>query len=170
MPSHGDFIARGLSSLDRDSIDDWLAGEMAIARTALEDMFEEAFDSAPPWRFAWREEDGEGEGWTAGALAPSVDSVGRRFPVLLGYRGVAPLQTEGAAEQCEEAIFSAFSEGWDAERLVAAASAYTPADQTGILEECWWTADFDGQLADRLEGRRPPNLLLHMLTCCEGET
>lgn len=164
IPSHGDFVARGLAAPDRESLDRWLAAEVAIARTLLAERFEQAFDAAPPWRFAWREQAGAGEGWTAGAMAPSVDSVGRRFPILLGCRGVAATQAEGAAQRCEEAIYAAVAEGWDAGRLSAAAVTGTGPAVTAIADDCWWTAGGDGFGADRLRGRRPPNLMLHILS------
>ncbi|MET1110098.1 MAG: type VI secretion system-associated protein TagF [Allosphingosinicella sp.] len=170
LPAHGDFVSRGLSPSERESLDGWLAAEVAVARASLEDAFEEAFDAAPPWRFAWREEAGDGEDWTAGALASSVDSVGRRFPLLLGCRGIAPSQALGAAEQCEEAIYAALSESWDAERLTSAASVPSSPEQAWVSEDCWWATDCDGREADRLGGRRPFNLILHILTCGEART
>ena len=64
MPSHGDFVARGLAAEERDSLDAWLSAELADARAALGERFEERFDSAPPWRFAW-----PADGWTAPEIA-----------------------------------------------------------------------------------------------------
>ena len=51
LPGHGDFVARGVGSGERQQIDEWLAASMAAAREELGDKFEAAFDIAPPWRF-----------------------------------------------------------------------------------------------------------------------
>ncbi len=158
MPAHGDFIARGLAADERDALDLYLSGELAAARETLGDGFEERFDSAPPWRFAWR-----GETWTAGALASSVDSVGRRFPLLVGRTELEPQAVASAAEACEQAIYDAFEQSLTADELAAAVDALETEDSEGPPSEGWWTLGGEGFDEMSVAGARPAGLLTTML-------
>ena len=158
MPAHGDFIARGLAAEERDALDLYLSAELAAARETLGDSFEERFDSAPPWRFAWA-----GETWTAGAVASSVDSVGRRFPLLVGRTEVEPGAVAAMAEACEQAIYDAFDQSWTADDLAAAVDALESAESDGRPAESWWTFGGEGFDESSLSGARPAGLLTAML-------
>ena len=158
MPAHGDFIARGLAAEERDTLDLYLSGELAAARDALGDSFEDRFDSAPPWRFAWA-----GDTWTAGALASSVDSVGRRFPLLVGRTEVEPGAVASTTEACEQAIYDAFEQSWTADELEAAVDALETLEQEERSSEGWWTLGGEGFDETQLPGARPAGLLTAML-------
>jgi len=106
LPAHGDFVARGVGAAERTTLDAWLSASLAAARVTFDTTFETCFDHAHPWR-------AEGPG-TGGAISPSQDSVGRRFPVLL-------LAGPGQAAACEDLLYRAIAEGWDADAIVAAA-------------------------------------------------
>lgn len=149
LPAHGDFVARGLSPDEQARWDDWLSHEIDDARAQLGTAFSQRFDCAPVWRFV------EAQG--AGAMAPSVDSVGRRFPIVAGVRQAAA----AAAALCEERIYDALVEGWTADRLHAALpdqAAAAPA-----LASAWWTEGNDAFSAARLDGERPRGLMMAML-------
>ena len=78
LPGHGDFVHRGLGDAARAIWDDWASAGIAKAESELGDDFADAHSRAPPWCFI----SGPGplgELWRVGALAPSTDSVGRRF-------------------------------------------------------------------------------------------
>ena len=113
LPAHGDFVSRGLAPDERDLVDGWLAASLASARDALGAGFEAAFDAAPPWRFAWR----DGARWTAGALAPSADAVGRRYPILIGRRDLLATDVHAGTAALDQLLYAAIAEGWDADRL-----------------------------------------------------
>ena len=164
MPSHGDFVARGLAAEERDRLDQWLSAEAADARAALGEQYEERFDSAPPWRFAWDEEN-----WTAGAMASSVDSVGRRFPLMVARRGLEQTQVEAAAEACEQAIYDAFEQAWTADEL---AGALDGAVESGdeAREEGWWTLGGEAFEPASLPGRHPGGLMRAILGKPAGAT
>lgn len=110
LPAHGDFVARGMDAATRVTLDAWLATAMETARQRYPDDFADRFDRAQPWRAA-------GEG-VAGAIAASQDAVGRRFPLLLLTDGV---RHDSAA--CEELLYGAITEGWDADRLATVGAA-----------------------------------------------
>lgn len=162
MPSHGDFVTRGFDGQERDSLDQWLSAEMADARTTFADEFEERFDAAPPWRFTWRD-----DRWTAGALVNSVDSAGRRFPLLVARRGVEAAEIGATAEACENAIYDAFTSGWSADDLTDALLSSSPAasDANGESheEEGWWTLGGEAFPPASRPGRQPAGLIRTML-------
>ena len=159
MPSHGDFVARGLDGPERDSLDHWLSAEMADARNAFGEEFEERYDSAPPWHFAWN-----GESWTAGALVNSIDSAGRRFPLLVAHRGVEAEEARPVAQACEDAIYDAFAAGWSADELAGAIASRVPAGAAADpAVEGWWTLGGEAFPMASRPGRHPAGLIRTML-------
>ena len=161
LPAHGDFVARGLEPDAREALDLWLADSLAAAREMLGEAFDDLYEEAPPWRFAAAGVDG----WTAGAMALSVDGVGRRYPILLALDGLANGQVETAADACENLLYDALGEGWDADRLHAAALAVTPdATVAWQGDEGWWTLGAERFNEAYLLGARPAGLIAAVLT------
>ena len=82
IPGTGDFVARRMPSSFRDSWDPWLQSALEGSQLRLGARWQEAFLSMPAWRFVL----GPGliglSGW-AGLLVPSVDAVGRCFPLTV---------------------------------------------------------------------------------------
>ena len=161
LPAHGDFVTRGLAPDERDALDLWLAGSLAEARGAFGDAFEELYEAAPPWRFAWA----HGDGWTAGAMAPSVDGVGRLYPIVAALDGIDADDVEGAADAIENLLYGALEGGWDADRLHAAVAA-APIARLGRWEggEGWWTLGGERFNEAYLPGARPAGLMTAVLT------
>ena len=142
LPAHGDFVARGLNAGDRDDLDAWLSASLSDARDVLAEAFAERYDAAPPWRFV-APSDGA---WQAGAMAPSVDAAGRRFPILIAIAGLSDASARAAAARCEELLYDALANRWDADTLAAVAreASIDPDDPARHAE--WWTLggeDFD---------------------------
>jgi type VI secretion system protein ImpM len=160
LPAHGDFLSSGLSLGERQELDGWMSDELSQARSAFGDGFEAAFDTAPPWRFAAA---GPGGDWIAGAMAPSVDAAGRRFPVILAIAGLAGEQTVSAAMRCEDAIYGAFG-GEQIDSVVERLSftELDPGEAPG--GDLWWCDGDEAGGKLRVEGSRPRGLLLDMLT------
>jgi type VI secretion system protein ImpM len=161
LPAHGDFVSRGIAPDERDALDLWLAGSLAQAREALGYDFDDLYEEAPPWRFAWAHPDG----WTAGAMALSVDGVGRRYPILVAHAGVDADGVEGAADLAENLLYEALGGGWDADRLHGAVAAATP-ESLGTWEggEGWWTLGAERFNESYLVGARPTGLMTAVLT------
>jgi len=151
LPSHGDFIARGLAPDLRERIDLWLSDEMARARADHGAEFEARYDAAPPWRFV--------DGTQGGVICASIDSAGRRFPILAGMRTSAAEQAGSAAAASETAIFRAFEEGSNADDLAAILAGSEVDDGDPRLQAGWWV---DGA-GDFLPGRWPDGLISRML-------
>ena len=173
LPTHGDFVQRGLAGPVRSAWDDWASAGLARAREALAERFDAVHEQAPSWRFSI------GPGplgplWRVGALAPSVDRVGRRFLIVVGADALAPPQAHSAAlaEGMEALIYDAFEGDWDADTLVDAA-ARTLDDRdwaaTGEAPEGVWIGAVD-EGAPRLADVFAPDALLRMLDPLHFET
>jgi type VI secretion system protein ImpM len=111
LPSHGDFLRRRVSDGFVGVWDSWLQESMAASRAALGDHWFDAYLTSPVWRFACAS-GACGSAPVLGVMVPSVDRVGRYFPLTLV--GELPRDTPSpvAAALCADAFFDA------AERLV----------------------------------------------------
>ena len=144
LPSHGDFISRGLDLTACDAWDRWASEGLEAARARLDERFDDAHDRAPPWRFV--DAPGKfGADWRAGALAPSIDAAGRRFMIMLAAEGLSSDQAGGGgeaiAEDMEALIYQAFESGWDADATIEAAKAPVAALAAAgpPRRPRWWT-------------------------------
>jgi type VI secretion system protein ImpM len=148
LPSHGDFVDRGMVADRRAAWDGWLSGALDQAAQRLGDGFAAAHDAASPWRFVSGPGPLGGD-WRAGALAASIDAVGRRFFIVLAADGLTSSQAaargQRLAETLEDLIYSAFEAKWiadaalDAARGAIAEILAGDLDETGEPQERWWT-------------------------------
>jgi type VI secretion system protein ImpM len=89
VTSHGDFVGRRLPPSFREPWDGWLQGGLQASREALGPRWLAIYLSSPFWRFALAPGVCGAQGW-AGVLMPSVDRVGRYFPLTLAAGTDAP--------------------------------------------------------------------------------
>lgn len=89
-PAFGDFLTAGLSDVAQGRIEAWLNASLQTLRTAWGDAWEQGFDASPPIAF-WIGARVAGQAAMRGAMLPSRDKVGRRFPLLAGTEGPGPL-------------------------------------------------------------------------------
>ena len=92
LPALGDFLSRGLEPTFTETWHGWLERGLAAARADLGESFLPAYMQAPAWRFALAA-GLAGELPMTGVMVPSVDAVGRCFPLTLaavGARAGAP--------------------------------------------------------------------------------
>ncbi|HTU66923.1 MAG TPA: type VI secretion system-associated protein TagF [Steroidobacteraceae bacterium] len=82
LPCNGDFIQYNVSQEWLDVWDHWQQSCVHESRNALQGEWLEAYLSAPIWRFVLGE-GACGSGAWAGIVVPSVDRVGRYFPITL---------------------------------------------------------------------------------------
>jgi type VI secretion system protein ImpM len=126
LPAHGDFVRRALPKSFVDPWDAWLQAGMAAARAALGEAWEDAWRDGPVWRFALPA-GACGPEAVAGVLVPSVDSVGRRFPLTLAAVFAGDEGPARAAEEWFEALErlarTGRAGGTDADGLAAALPA-----------------------------------------------
>ncbi len=91
IPALGDFFRLNAASDFVTPWDGWLQATLLAAAAALGDQFEGCYMQAPIWRFAVPPGVAGHQG-VVGVLMPSIDRVGRRFPLTL-------LAPTGTAEQ-----------------------------------------------------------------------
>ena len=95
MPALGDFFRLGAEREFVTPWDIWLQTTLLAARKSLGTRFEDCYMSAPIWRFALPPSIAGTQG-VVGVLMPSVDRVGRQFPLTLvaqtGYEEQAALR------------------------------------------------------------------------------
>ncbi len=83
LPQKRDFIALGIRGDVLTPLENWLQAAVAASRSELGRAWEELYLVAPIWRF-WIGRNVFGAG-CAGVLMPSVDGVGRFFPLMAVY-------------------------------------------------------------------------------------
>jgi type VI secretion system protein ImpM len=121
VPSHGDFITRGLARAFIDVWDTWLQGCIAESKTQLGDRWLDVYLTSPIWRFGLTPGLCGPNGW-AGILMPSVDRVGRYFPLTIVAalpQDAQPLQLPGSASPWFEAMESIALRSLDDDRFEA---------------------------------------------------
>jgi type VI secretion system protein ImpM len=92
LPSQGDFVSRRLSWAFTEPWDAWMQAALGHAREALGADWLPQYLHAPVWRFRLAPGLAGPTGWL-GLWFPSVDKVGRHFPLAVA----APLPPEVAA-------------------------------------------------------------------------
>lgn len=133
LPALGDFASRRLPAEWIAQWDGWLAAGLHQLREAAPDTWLENYLASPAWRFALLPgalPDGaaaSGDGLRVGVLVPSVDRVGRYFPLVV-VSAPLPRPVDGAqvaalwhwAGQLEDVAVQALQDDWSAEALDAA--------------------------------------------------
>lgn len=82
IPALGDFASRRLPPEFLNPWEEWLMASLRGSRVALADRWRDIFLRAPIWRFLLFPEVCGPKAW-AGILMPSVDNVGRHFPLTV---------------------------------------------------------------------------------------
>jgi type VI secretion system protein ImpM len=166
LPSHGDFVARGLSPDERDAWDTWSSAGLEEARATLGDDFETRHDAARPVRFVFGPGP-FGDGWRAGALAPSIDTAGRRFIIVLGaHIPCAPPTGTGdiIATAAENEIYRAFENAADIDEVVVnAQDVFQTMESVGEPETLgrFWLPDSPFEIT---ASQPPADLITRVLT------
>ncbi|TQF77132.1 type VI secretion system-associated protein TagF [Elioraea sp. Yellowstone] len=173
LPDHRDFVRRSLPESFVGPWDEWLSAALAESRARLGAGWLAAFLEAPVWRFALAPGLCGPRG-VAGVLAPSVDAVGRHFPITLAALTDAPPDpcTSAWHDALEAIAIDAVTEGWTAERLAAALTpAGAPPAGMAIMGSVWQTLG-----APRVQPRRlelaalpAPAFFAEMLADAAGE-
>ena len=123
VTSLGDFVTRRLPDAFVSGWDEWLQYGIAASREQMQQAWLETYLTSPIWRFALTPGI-FGEAAWAGVLMPSVDRVGRHFPLTLagGMAGECRIQewlTNGKSwyENLEDLALSSLDEGFQLERM-----------------------------------------------------
>ena len=136
LPSLGDFASRRLEADFIEPWDLWLGGAMQAQRDSMGDAWLDAYLQSPPWRFVLMP--GVLSGFDpglvlVGVLMPSVDRVGRYFPLTIAA-SIANLPSSSAAYEAllawlhrvEDTALDALQDDWTIEQLEAALTGLAP--------------------------------------------
>ena len=105
LPAHGDFIARGVAYKARDRFDRWLSEWMELGREAHGAQFQSVYETAAPWLLE--------SGSCTAILMPSMDAVGRLYPIL------ALCHADCVTQDIYDCLVSALVEGTPSDDLRA---------------------------------------------------
>lgn len=98
LPTKGDFLHRNLPRDFVDAWDEWLHSGMQEIRQALGEDWLQTYLTSPLWRYVLAP--GVcGSGAWAGVLMPSMDKVGRYFPMTVARKLHEPVSMLAAATQ-----------------------------------------------------------------------
>ena len=105
LPAKRDFVAVNAERRFLEVWEAWLQASVASSKQLLGPKWSEVYNRAPIWRF-WLGADFCGEAMI-GAFAPSVDGVGRYFPLAVfageGQESLAPPELDANDQWCEAA-------------------------------------------------------------------
>ena len=142
LPSSGDFVSRRVHPVFIESWDAWLNAMLVGSRERLGAGWRDAFLSAPAWRFVLAPGVLSPEGW-AGLIVPSVDAVGRYFPLTvvaaLPSKSIDPVATLVRAHR------------WYAEVEPVVTVALTPEAEIETFDAQLSNRRFPGELLAILE-------------------
>lgn len=119
LPAKGDFLARNLPRDYIDCWDDWLQTGMHDSRQALGEAWLQIYLTSPLWRYVLPPGVCGASAW-AGVLMPSVDKVGRYFPMTAAVQlsePVSPLMVAATGQSWFEGIENCLLEALDDESL-----------------------------------------------------
>ena len=147
--THGDFLSRHLPNAFLKPWDAWLQRGLAASRAQLGKEWLPHYLSAPIWRFALPA-NVCGNRPVAGVWMPSVDAVGRHFPMtlacLLTDKALTPVEIFSEKQdwfsQCEEAALTCLEESFTVESLntrldsLASLSEKNGADGKNSADSC----------------------------------
>lgn len=174
VSTHGDFVSRRLPARLVAAWDEWLQACMLASRAQLDEQWLTHYLTSPVWRFAISPgvlgPDGLG-----GVMMPSVDRVGRYFPLMMAATGAPPLLEwveqhaawfDALDDLARESLAPAFMLArFDTAPAPALASTSGPAGAALDGHSLWWTEAAPGIEASPLvcRGMPPPQAFAAML-------
>lgn len=140
IPAHGDFIERNLPTQFVAQWDEWLQRCIVDSRESLQQNWLDIYLTSPVWRFATSTGVIDTSVW-AGIVVPSVDSVGRYFPLTIALKLPATInpfgmQTKAAKwyEELTDTAIDTLQNSLNADQLVERLSQLTPMYATEASE------------------------------------
>lgn len=169
LPTLGDFASRRLGPAFIEAWDAWLAAGISRLREADSVQWLPAYLVSPSWRFLLTQGALQGEVGTkpwVGVLMPSVDRVGRYYPLTIAQQLQVLPSDEADCQQlsdwCDRVVeiaVAALFDDWTVDRLEAALHKLPPPaastgvpPQTSTMEEVSSLADWLGSLPIDTDG------------------
>jgi type VI secretion system protein ImpM len=137
LPSRGDFVGAGLSTPLVTAWNNWIGACLLDSRTVFGDEWIGLWLVAPVWHFALPP--GQlGPLTTSGIMLPSVDKVGRYFPLLLAVEGATADRPTHAL--LETHARTALELDWTPNQLANALALLPPPLEVPPPDiALWWT-------------------------------
>lgn len=166
IPALGDFASRRLPPAFISAWDAWLQRGMAASRSNLQERWLETYLNGPLWSFALFPGVCGDSAW-AGTLMPSVDKVGRHFPLTIAVE-LEPqpqvvstiLSAQHWFAEMEQVALDCLNAGFDPDKLDErlAANAFPlapPAAEQDVAHRLdrWWNGESRGGLNQELPAR-----------------
>ena len=151
LPARRDYVQHGVDQRLMELLDPWLQRAVADSRRELGPGWLDAWLQAPIWRF-WLGERIAGR-TVLGALMPSVDGVGRYFPLCVLGAFDGPVAPPEADEQddwfaaAEALMLDALADGGTYEDLLAGLPALPEPASAAAAAEAGAGADVPGAFA-----------------------
>lgn len=127
LPAYGDFLTRNLTADFIQPWDEWLQYYISASREQIGENWLDIYLTSPIWRFVISTGVIDQYNW-AGLIMPSVDRVGRYFPVSIVKpfpEHLSPVQflfsEQAWYEQVESLVLMALDESLDVDELIASA-------------------------------------------------
>jgi type VI secretion system protein ImpM len=137
VTSHGDFVGRRLEASFQQGWDAWLQAGMQQGKQTLAERWGPVYLSSPIWRFALARGVCGEKAWV-GLMMPSVDRVGRHFPLTLascidGQESLLDCASlhDDWFQDLEELALSSLGEGFSLDDFDTALCNMGPPDSTG---------------------------------------
>jgi len=139
LPAYGDFIFRNLNPSFINAWDEWLQHFISVSREQIGENWLDIYLTSPIWRFSFSPGVIDNNTW-AGIIMPSVDRVGRYFPISIVKpfaESVSPInilrQHQPWYEQVEDLCLQALEGVIDADQLIKAAETLSASSQDAYL-------------------------------------
>ena len=136
LPARGDFVRLGLPGDFVTAWDDWLAGAIAASRDRMGEAWLPAYLEAPVWRFALAP-GVAGRDAATGLFMPSVDRVGRYFPLMLA--AMQPAVAPAWLDACEAAGRAALAEDATPDDVLGRLPPPSPGGDAAASGSLWWS-------------------------------
>ncbi|MGB0845668.1 MAG: type VI secretion system-associated protein TagF [Thiolinea sp.] len=141
-PSHGDFLSKGLPRSFRDPWDIWLQSVLSASRADLAESWGDHYLTCPAYHFALSPGICGRQSWI-GVMIPSVDQVGRYYPMTLcrslpGHSDLFSVAREYKQwfEQAEPIVLSCLYESFSLEDFDSNIESLTlPSDNDGAGDD-----------------------------------
>lgn len=124
IPAHGDFVHQNLPRHFLDRWDHWMQQSILASQDSLGEAWLGLFLISPVWRFALPRNVIDDQVW-AGIILPSVDKVGRYYPLTLvsplpASVGVCELMSKAKSwfASLEDAAITVLEQGLDIDGLI----------------------------------------------------
>jgi len=137
LPALGDFVQRQLPGSFVKVWDGWLQESIASSKSHLGEHWLDIYLHSPVWRFTLFQGIGGTQGWS-GVMIPSVDRVGRYFPLTLaapmpdGASSFAMIKAHNWFDRAETTLLSALEEkGFSVEQFTQTVADLGPCAEAG---------------------------------------